>query len=491
MNRARGRDDTGSLAVATLLLVVAFLLTALLLPMVTNQLRATRTSEARDRALNAAQAGVQAAVGQIRAAVDGSGAGLVSALPGCTVSGEPGLGVGTRVRYRVTIRYRSDVGADLGCTPAQPPARADLVALGSVTARTGGALVAQRSVDATYTFRSEAKIVPGGPIYFVPPSPTSPDLCQTAGTAAPGTNTPLRAALCAAGDAAQTFVYNRRLQLVAANSISASRPRGMCVQASGIGATAVFRPCADPAPAAQQWSFIGTAMFESAATAGHCLTLDGYSAGSAQTLQPCNGGTIWQLQVTGPDATTGAGAAGPATKQLVNFDQFGRCLDVTLSALEYAHLIIWPCKQSPDPADIDWNQRWTVPAPAANGAPSTGAITLQPSGEPQHCLRSPQSAAAGAYVVVIPCPSGTLPANLRWTVYRHTGLWTTSYRVRDASGLCLAPTDPDAADPDLYLLHGHEISKSVVRPCDDSTAQKWNADPFLLGPTPIHFVGER
>jgi type II secretory pathway pseudopilin PulG len=484
-------DDTGSMAIATILLVVVFLQSALLLPLVTNQLHATRSAEARDRALNAAQAGVQSAAGQIRAAVDSAGAGSVAALPGCLITGEPGIDTGPRARFQVTVTYRSKDGTDLGCTPTDVPAQADFVSTGTVSARTAGTTIAVRTLDATYTFRSEARNTPGGLLYLLPPDVSDPPLCLAASTAEPVTGTPVRAAGCNTASALQKFVYNRRLQVVAANSVTQAHPLGMCVQSGGAGITVVFRPCVNPTPANQQWIFNSGAMFESVATAGYCLTLDSYTAGSRETLRTCNGAGIWQYQVVSPGTTMGAGAAGPATDQLVNFDQFGRCLDVTLSDVDYAYLIVWPCKQAVDPADIDWNQRWSFPAVDPLTAQGTGSIIVQLTDKPVQCLKSPQSAAVGAYVKVAPCPVGPRPANLTWTVQRNTGAWATSYRIRDAAGLCLAPTDPDAPDPDLYPLYGHEISKSVVRPCDDSAEQKWNADPYLLGPTPVHFVGER
>jgi hypothetical protein len=495
MSRFRrvARDDSGSMAIATILVVVLFLQSALLLPLVTNQLRVTRSAEARDRALNAAQAGVQSAVGQIRAAVDSTGAGSVAVLPGCSVTGEPGIDTGVRAQYRVTIIYRSYDGTDLGCTPAEGPARADFVSVGTVSVRTAGTTIAERTVDATYTFRTEAKVVPGGPIYLLPPASGDPQLCLAATAASPVTGSPVRAALCAAGSAPQQFVYNRRLQLVAVNSVTQARPLGMCVQSAGVGGTVVFRPCVAPASAAQQWIFTGGGMFESVATAGNCLTLDSYSSGSGETLKECNGPVgLYQYQVVSPGSTLGAGAAGPSTNQLVSFSQFGRCLDVTLSDVDYEHMIVWPCKQATDPADIDWNQRWFLPAVHPITAQGTGAVIVRSADEHDHCLRSPLSAGVGAYVTVTPCPAvGLRPANLTWTVSRNTGAWSTSYRIRDAVGLCLAPTDPNAASPDLYPLFGYKISKSVVRPCDDSAEQKWNADPYLLGPTPVQFVGER
>ena len=48
----------------------------------------------------------------------------------------------------------------------------------------------------------------------------------------------------------------------------------------------------------------------------------------------------------------------------------------------------------------------------------------------------------------------------------------------------------DAEPPDLYTLHGYNISKTIVQPCDDGRVQKWNADPRLDAP-PLQDIGER
>jgi hypothetical protein len=92
-------------------------------------------------------------------------------------------------------------------------------------------------------------------------------------------------------------------------------------------------------------------------------------------------------------------------------------------------------------------------------------------------------------------PLGHLIATLEraadGTMHRNTGAYDTSYRIRDVNGLCLAPTEPQAPEPDLYPLHGYSIIKSVMRPCDDGEAQKWNANPWALDARPVEYVGER
>ena len=56
------------------------------------------------------------------------------------------------------------------------------------------------------------------------------------------------------------------------------------------------------------------------------------------------------IQNWAPDAAVGAGAAGPLTTQIVNFSQFGRCIDVTNQDVTSTFLIVWPCKQAPNVA---------------------------------------------------------------------------------------------------------------------------------------------
>ena len=49
-----------------------------------------------------------------------------------------------------------------------------------------------------------------------------------------------------------------------------------------------------------------------------------------------------------------------ATGQLVNYQQFSRCLDVTNHLWNSDYMIVWFCKQAPD-GTVPWNQKWTLP----------------------------------------------------------------------------------------------------------------------------------
>src|SRR4051812_41497850 len=224
----------------------------------------------------------------------------------------------------------------------------------------------------------------------------------------------------------------------------------------------------------QQWSMNDSANFEGTANGS---SLDGFcfnaqspgSVGSFVILGStgtgtCHGGYDTRQNFL-PESTVGAGAAGAANNQLVNLDQFGRCLDVTEQDVNYGYLIVWPCKQAPNPALVSWNQKWTIPSTPG------GLITTNPGS--LYCLQSP--GVVGQYPTLVACPgNASTRSEYQWTVTGNTGTYATSYRIVDGYGRCLAPTDPTATPADLYP-NGQQVSKLVVTTCDAATRQKWNA----------------
>jgi hypothetical protein len=142
--------------------------------------------------------------------------------------------------------------------------------------------------------------------------------------------------------------------------------------------------------------------------------------------------------------------------------------------------------------NVTWNQKWALPAIVANAttgvSSGTGRITTTKS-LTTYCLRSPLSTLPAQYVVVLPCPSGALPANMTWTVYTDARTYATSYQIVDSSGFCLQPTDPTVTPPDLFSA-GQQIGKLVVAACSGSTLQKWNAPANILASPPLKDIGE-
>lgn len=508
------RDDAGSMPLAILLTVVGVLLSSVLASIVTVRTTSTRQAVRSQHALDAAQAGLDVAVGHIRAAHRGNDptgvnhSGSLSTLP---CSGEsvaqqklaPALrtaaftgavGVGGGADYRVYISYtRTRGGEPIDCRNpggvARAPAFAELVAIG-----TDYTADHTRTLHATYTFRTTNENIPGGLIHVFRTA-TSQDLCFDAGSGSPGPGTPLTVQPCSAGSDQQEFAYNPNLTIRLLSSITDSLPLGMCLQAGAVphtssGVPVTFQPCGATTQAAQQFGFNDTANFEGTSNG---VTLDGYcfnvqlpdSAGSAVVLNTGGsscGGPYDNRRAFSPDAAVGAGAAGAATRQLVNFAQFGRCLDVTNQNVGSSYMIVWPCKQVPDATRVLWNQKWTLPSPAGTPGEIT---TTSPGPATRRCLKSPLSTATGAYVTVIACPATPDPG-LYWKVHGYTGD-ARSFTIVDANGNCLAAADPEREPPHDQ---GYQISKVVVVTCSGSYLEKWNADPEVLEPTPLKNIRE-
>src|SRR4051795_7016931 len=100
--RPRPVDDTGSLAMAMLLIIVAVGLSSLMLPQVVVQARSTRAAVGHVDSLNAAQTGLEVGLGHIRAAVT-SGAGDEGKLPCGPFAGN--VSGGAVAAYSVKINY--------------------------------------------------------------------------------------------------------------------------------------------------------------------------------------------------------------------------------------------------------------------------------------------------------------------------------------------------------------------------------------------------
>ena len=503
----RWREDTGSLPFAMLVTLVGISLTALLVPMVLTQVGSTRQDARRVVALSAAQAGLDIALGHIQAANDGAGTGDLSALPCGPFTG--GVGTATSARYQVTIAYyqndprgHEDDAAWLSANPpvscingggAQvTPSYALLRSLGTDQATGSFTSVPVRSLTATYAFQISNQNIPGGNIRTYK---GAKELCLDAGSSSPTAGTNLQMQACVVGSLQQKWAYSTNLSIVLVASRTPANPLGMCVDAGwpeALNAVAKVQPCISPKSARQQWSiddmsrFMGTT--DGKKTNDFCLEeQNNDTPGSFVILASKSGGTCdthW-----GPDPSAGAGAAGAATGQVVNFAQFGRCLDVTNKDVTEAFEIAWPCKQAPDPTTLTWNEVWTMPTVASGAKIATGPVTTVYNST-VYCLKSPNSTVQGAYYVTVAACSTGPTADEVWTRYGNTGDYVTSYRIMDKNGYCLSPTDQNVANPDLFS-NGTLTSKIIVAPCDKSTLQKWNAPANILESSPLDNLSEK
>ena len=498
MMRVQPGDDRGSLAFAMLVTLVGFALAAIMVPTALTQITSTREDNRRLTDLSAAQTGLDIALSHIQAANDGTGNGVLATLPCGPFTGT--LSTATTANYNVTITYYQNDPRGHENDPtwqaANPPitcingggARvtpkyALLRSLGTDQTTTDITKTPNRGLTATYAFHITNENIPGGNIRTYH---TTLDLCLDAGSSSPAAGTNVQMQTCVEGSGQQKWAYSPNLSLVLVSSRTPSNPLGMCIDGGSTevaGAAVKLQMCVSPNANQQEWSIDDTSKFEgtsdgrtsnrlcinpqTAQTPGSFLVLGSLDAGTC--------GTDWS-----PEASAGAGAAGPATGQLVDFAQFGRCLDVTGGHVPVVatYLIAWPCKQAPDPTTIAWNEVWNVPTVPATATKVTGPILDYPGGA-TYCLKSPNSTAVGMYPIIVACNSSSPTADEVWTVYGDTGDYTSSYRIVDKNGYCLMPSDPNGPNPDL-LPNSDQISRIVMATCDGSTLQKWNAPPDLL-----------
>lgn len=484
---------------ALLLILTATAVAALIMPMLLVQIRGARQDVGRADQLAAAQSGLQVALARFRAATDAAGNGQLSSLPCGSITGPVGSGT---ARFQVSIEYfsadphgstpswraQNALACITGSGTAVTPGYALLTAVGTADPGSSWTGIAQRTLQTTYVFQLSNRNIPGGLIRVYRTS-TSKDLCLDAGSGEPVAGTNVTMQQCAPGSVRQSFAYNPNLTLSLVSSKTSANPLGLCLDAGTApttGAVLAMQPCAAVTAPRQQWSMNDTANFEGT---GDGRTLDGMcftvkspdTEGSVVVVSPSCGGPYDDVRTFLPEAAAGAGASGASSGQLVNFNQFGRCLDVTEQNVNYGYLIDWPCKQVPDPSLITWNQRWALPQIDAKTGTGTGRIITSPAAGTPYCLTSPGSTATGRYVTVAPCPATSTPATT-WTVSSRTGSYDTSYRITDFSGNCLQPTDPGAATPDLYNA-ASKVSKIVLAACSGSTMQKWNAPPNIDQPS--------
>jgi len=528
LRTGKASDERGALPLAMLLSIVGIGAVALLGAAVTGQLSTSRFGADRSAAIAAAQSGIETGLAQLRALpADANGDTALADVPCAATTSGPSLtltgtvGPGQANSYFVGVYYLLSApppNADkeawakanrLGCAGAGGPTSVPMYALLSSTGTSG---TIRRTLLATYVFQSRTKPnVPGGTIKVY-----NSDQCLAAPHELTATvplvvGSPLVLATCAASDAKQNFTYNPTLQVELKDSGSSAHfPNGACLQAASIDHTPVVFADCDATKRTQIWSLNNRDNFEGTTngvnTNGKCFNVDwtatpptvvinnviagnpnkvANTAGDGTDGTPCSGisGDYTKYKTFLPDASAGTGAAGEATRQLVNYEQFGRCLDVTANTVGYQFMVVFPCKQTPNNV-IQWNQVWFVPAVAADATSGQGRVYVNDGNGATHCLYSPGSTAPGHYVKLTPCTlTGTIPPDQLWTRSVFTGVNQTSYRIEStylttaAAPYCLMPSPTDFWNQ----FASAKISTLVLGICGGSSLQKWNASPSILG----------
>ncbi|MCU7729270.1 RICIN domain-containing protein [Actinoplanes sp. KI2] len=488
MNRS---DDRGSMPLALLLVLVGTTVSAMLATFVVSSVHNSDYGIRRMSALQAAQTGLDVARAQIRAADYGtkSDAGDDDGNAGMLPCG-PLRGYVDKAKtasYSVQIRYyASDPQAmtdqqrntlQIACAGLYAPSSVPAYALFSATGTVTKGDTSSRLIEGTYIVHTSNANIAGGLVHY------GSTLCLDAGSSDPAAGDKVTVETCNPGKLSQTWAYTENLQFQLVSSQTPAHPQGMCLDANANHSLAtnaiVMGLCETAAPARyrQAWSFDDNAHLDGSKSDGSnidtsCFVVVGGAAGSGINLGSSS------CSVFSADANAGAGAAssaaGQAAGMLVNYQQFGRCLDITEANVGKGYMIAWPCKQNPNMNLVKWNQRYTTPALPANKAgdpanKATGTITTNNGSV--YCLQSPMSATG--YVNPMACVNGR--NDQQWTVYGRTNAYATSYQIVDGSGkYCLQP-DPS----DLYSS-GSSVAKIKVALCTGSTLQKWNASKNVV-----------
>lgn len=516
------------LSVTLALMTVLSLIAVTITTQTVSQLGLSSNVTNRNSALEGALSGVQAAVADIRAASSG-GDTVTTELPCTTVSGLTNTSGSSS--FIASIQYQDETSqgtyTSVTCTQGQGPAspasgsflaRAVITSCSPATAcptnptSAPGAGATWRRVVSTYDFNTSYANIPGGLVYSY-----SGKEClyanYTNGNNPNGGVTLQVTTTCSSSNIHELFQYttnwNLAIELGGTN---------YCVQDPEDSSPASTSPltlttnCTSTAVA--QWGVndfggIGGVSTSSAGQPnGWCL---GNPDSSDATLSSPENATVedtdcesspsnsesmdntstWQLS-----SAVGAGASQPQTgdfgitDQLVNFQEFGYCLDVTGQNVNSSYLIDYMCKQFPDTAEYPaWNQRWCFNQLSTNSSGLPVGVLYTPEGQTScssptspYCLTSPLATPgtlpSTVFVTVTACtPTSSTQANdLLWTQWGDSTLAGSihDYTYTDNDGYCLEANTANKMEPSSDYF-----STIQVDTCNGSFEQKWNAPPLL------------
>src|SRR5665213_648676 len=509
---------------------------------------------------DAAEAGFDVALNRIRAAASGTTtdkngnivpAGSRALLPCGPITGSDSVGATSDSTYSVTVAYYTAdpsgqstswlASNKLACSagPASVPGFVALTSAGGAPTIPGTrAGSGNRIIQTVYALSTTNQNIAGGNIPFY----ANLNLCFAINDAAAvNTGDGIVVAACDPNSPQQRWSYTPNLQL----QIDAPDGSLQCMEAVNTQYTVVkLAPCSTnqlpPAspytPYQQIWSYNDSGRFQNSKTddsglGSYCLNLYTGTPGSAGNPAPLAAGDLVDLDVCGsqmvPTASVGAGAAGSSLRpfQLVNYLNFGRCIDDTNQQVHAAWLIGYPCKQDPQASNLTWNQKYYTGisdgdggtgATAAYGGSSGGntvIATTTPTvsgcqisntqacqfisfpnmaggaSSQYYCLEAgtsatPSAPVNGTIVTMQPCDV-TDPYHL-WT---YTSNFVSSYPNQyliqpygaSASNLCLSMTIGSTPPGLTYSGGGGAPIPAYgyisLQTCTGTAWQKWNAPP--------------
>jgi hypothetical protein len=523
--RERATDDDSGVAMLMALFVIAMLaaISIGVAGITISQAVPLKVDNKAAQVVQASQAGIDAALAGIRSANDGSGKGVNTLLP-CKITGN--VNTASTLAYNDTIYYFNSANDptahlsddtwlnanDLATTclttspyigipasatdPTKVPWFAAIISAATGPRAGSNAQYGDRELRTVYNFVISNVNIAGGPVLVFP---TASNLCLDGATYPGGTvvkaGNQLSVRTCVVNAPGQLFSYtaNLTLQVVATTGVSP-----LCVDdnstagASATAAQMTLQACDTGPPNetgtgndwGQQWSFDGNEQFrgslaDTSNTSGVCLQTSGATPanGSQVIVANCPGVSYNPASSWYPNSKVGAGAAGSPLNQLVNYQYFGNCLDVTNETVTWSFLIGYVCKQNPKPSNVvstDWNQVWVFNTTTLEYVTTHGASP--------YCLQTASSPPAVHDVVTVgSCNGGT---NQQWQYTGGSagdGHYSTDYEIQPVASptLCLTLTMP--APSSFMSAHSDESSGlqqwgyNSVESCSGADNQKWNA----------------
>lgn len=494
--RRCGSSDEGS----ALLMTVVFTIFAggimlVLLSVLLSQMQAIQLAQKNTRTGYAAQAGIQATLSILRSnterrVVAGTAAdyGNPSKLPQ-TFSGTVD---GGELAYSVAVTYyaedptnkdsnwldHNDLEFTAGVTsPKTQPRFARIVSTGR-DARSSADAAMNRTVTALYTFTTTNVNIPGGRI-----NSSDGNSCLKAATAQTDSVINMVPSASCTDDTVNLWVYDVDYRLKLASTLNSSQV--LCITGqewvstpSGTNSDTVkatLQPCAssnDKAFGNQLWSWEPPGSWVGQNKANNARTNRWLGLNGAVLVEKTASTGVFN-----PAPSVGAGAASYNTNQIVNYSEFGRCMDVTDEQIGKAFMIVYPCKQDPTKsgANLKWNHKWYYSEPTGAATTSDAqSISVKLNNTTPYCLTTSGTSNTDVHFKACdPVNVGSLNSQQKFIRNGNTGNTLTSYtfQLADDRTRCLAAV-PES---------GYAWSHIRLVPCSGSTTQKWNAPALITG----------
>lgn len=493
--RLRGDDSEGGAALlsAMIFMIIMAGLSVILLSTVLGQTVPSVAAQRNTKTVYAAQAGMQASLAMLRsAAAAPDAAGKVYGSLGqlkCSVAGQVDAQA-NGLNYSATIQYFASNPSAVPAPVAIPcsalgvssqPKYALITSKGiaAAGAGTGVAVTGGRTISAVYAFKVSNINIPGGRIFDGSNALCLEAVPLSSGSVGAGSFIKfVSASSCTSSttnDAKQLWIYDTDYEIkLASTTIVGGTPLCITGPVNDGDSTqdATLQVCqTDSTRWNQLWSWTGSYTWQ-----GQSKNISsGY--GNYYIAGPIAVGNRLQIQKGGtngtftPASAVGAGAASIKTTQIVNYLEFGRCLDVTDENIDNTFMISYPCKQDPSGTGtppgtglLAWNHKWYYKEPTAPATSLTQTIYVYDKTGAKKCLETPAASTGLIYPTFQACSGGSLQ---NWTRVVIPNDYLSSYWFKDSLGRCLSVGKSN----DLYK----GWSKIVVAACDGSLAQKWNA----------------